>query len=304
MNQLPPTFQLPDFLRVTWASQPAQAAWQPRLNAIRDTWPRVAMDLVSAGAVGCVLRTVPPWTIFRLYPEAKRHGVSIRVLGVRGLAVPSYARYQHASGDGRPFCYDVVIGNDPETRLVEHLWEKRDYLPAYRLAGVPECCVEALREDIFSHRIDSTGRLFPATENVEAGVDAVPDPLWRCFHIERASFVPCAFDCANAGRLCRQWIDTAMNSGYESEMTWLGSILSWPVEWTALHGIAEVKTPILKFACTTDATNRKEVLRYLGKGYPGEGATGLRFPYHRSEKPALTSSASVRQGLENLIKIQ
>jgi len=217
-----------------------------------------------------VTRATAPWTIFRLQAEAKHRGVSIAVLSVRGVAVPCYVIRPNAPEDGKPFCYDVAIGTDAATRQVEQLWEKRDYPSASRLAGVPECCVEALHEDVSNQRIDSTGRLRGVSELIEPGSDAVPDPLWRWFHIERASLMPCAFDCAEAGKFCRQWFDTAMGSGHELEMTWLKSILSWPAEWSALHGIAEVKTPILKFTCTTDATNRKEVLRYLGKGYPSE----------------------------------
>jgi hypothetical protein len=55
--------------------------------------------------------------------------------------------------------------------------------------------------------------------------------------------------------------------------------MQWPVEWSALHGIAEIKTPIVKLSTRTDATPEKLILRYHGERYPQEGAHGVRFPY-------------------------
>jgi hypothetical protein len=69
-------------------------------------------------------------------------------------------------------------------------------------------------------------------------------------------------------------------AGYSEEVGWIKQILSWPVEWSALHGIAEVKSPIIKIATRTDSTASKYVVRWTGTDYPDEGAVGLRFPYH------------------------
>jgi hypothetical protein len=65
-------------------------------------------------------------------------------------------------------------------------------------------------------------------------------------------------------------------------MDWLDEVLAWPVEWSALHGIAEIRTPIAKVAMQTDATASKYTIQYPGRGYPREGARGLVFPYLRA----------------------
>jgi hypothetical protein len=42
------------------------------------------------------------------------------------------------------------------------------------------------------------------------------------------------------------WMNAAAHSGYRAEMDSLRDVFSWPVEWSALHGIAELKTPVIK----------------------------------------------------------
>jgi hypothetical protein len=86
--------------------------------------------------------------------------------------------------------------------------------------------------------------------------------------------------------------------GAGEELAWQDEIFAWPVEWSALHGIAEIKTPILKVSASTDATAGKYVVRWHGSRYPKEGANGLGFPFaHRRKRPLIATSAAYRRGL-------
>jgi len=101
------------------------------------------------------------------------------------------------------------------------------------------------------------------------------------------------------GWIIERFVEVGRAAGYEQEMDWLLEILSWPVEWSALHGIAEVKTPVLKVSTRTDATPGKYVVRRQGDAYPAEGAQGLAFPYRMPRRPLLTQSPSFHRGLVN-----
>jgi hypothetical protein len=59
-------------------------------------------------------------------------------------------------------------------------------------------------------------------------------------------------------------------------------LLDWPVEWSALHGIAEIRTPVVKIATRTDPTPERYVVRWMGKSFPADGARGLMFPYSQT----------------------
>ncbi|MGI8554243.1 MAG: class I SAM-dependent methyltransferase, partial [Dehalococcoidia bacterium] len=94
-------------------------------------------------------------------------------------------------------------------------------------------------------------------------------------------------------------------AGYGEEMEWIYEMLSWPIQWSALHGIAEIMTPILKVATRTDATAVKYTVR-LGTPpgrYPEEGSVGVGFPY-RTSKPRRSGQSSFQRGLDTLISIE
>ena len=78
--------------------------------------------------------------------------------------------------------------------------------------------------------------------------------LWRWMGVRAVPHLPCRFDCPATVELARRFLDVGREAGYREEMDWLVEILGWPVEWSALHGIAEVRTPILKVSTRTDAT--------------------------------------------------
>ena len=304
-----PRFRLHDFLRMAWVSQTAQSTWQPRVASIRETWPKVAIALVRDGfrngTFPCVIRSLPPWMIFGLQAEARHSGVSVQVLGLRGVAVPGYLTGGSTPPSGKPFCYEVAIGREPVVASVERAWDARRFGEAYRLAGLPECCVCAAEIDIAEERVDATWRL---SQGVASDVKDVKPPtpadaMWRWLHIQPSGFLPCRLECACARQIGDQWIAAGIESGFGQEIHRAAEIFSWPVEWSALHGIAELRTPILKLAFTTDATSRKQTVRFHGSGYPAEGGKGLAFPYQPSTAQKLTESSSFRRGLENLIQI-
>jgi SAM-dependent methyltransferase len=75
-------------------------------------------------------------------------------------------------------------------------------------------------------------------------------------------------------------------------MDWALEMLSWPMEWSSLHGIAEIKTPVFKISTSTDPLASKAVVRREGDRYPEEGATGLAFPFRQPDSRAVTDSRS------------
>jgi hypothetical protein len=103
--------------------------------------------------------------------------------------------------------------------------------------------------------------------------------------------------------MARKLLALGREIGFSEEMDWLVQILRWSVEWSALHGIAEIKTPVVKIITQTDATARKYVVRRAGDLYPEEGVHGLSFPYRSRRIPLLTQSSSFQRGLENPIQM-
>ena len=103
--------------------------------------------------------------------------------------------------------------------------------------------------------------------------------------IRAVPHLPCTFNCQQSAVIGLEFIRIGRASGYVQEMDWLTEVLNWPVEWSALHAIAEIRTPVLKVSTRTDATAHKYVVQIEGANYPAEGAKGLIFPYRSGGVP-------------------
>lgn len=93
------------------------------------------------------------------------------------------------------------------------------------------------------------------------------------------AFAPCATKCERAESLVGETMEKARSLGAAEAMRWFLGILSWPMSWSALHGIAVVQTPVCRVAYSTDSYASKYVVHRHGTQYPVEGAQGLAFPY-------------------------
>jgi hypothetical protein len=97
--------------------------------------------------------------------------------------------------------------------------------------------------------------------------------------IKLALHYPCSFDCQATLHLADNFIQLGNAHHLESAMEDLLQILSWPIQWTALHGIAEIKTPVFKASTNTDATANKYTVRLVSENYPPQALKGAVFPY-------------------------
>lgn len=70
-----------------------------------------------------------------------------------------------------------------------------------------------------------------------------------------------------------------IESGYVQEMDWLTQILNWPTQWTSLHGVATITTPVFRLIVDSTAIAEKQIVQRDGPMYPDEGARGVEFPF-------------------------
>jgi hypothetical protein len=190
-------------------------------------------------------------------------------------------------------------------------WDAGTSAEIGKLLGYPPCCHEFFRLVwVEQGLVDTTWPMAVATAAPPEGTRTIevtgpPESniLWRWLGVRAVPHLPCRFDCQNSVELARKYLEVGTKAGFQAELDWLLAILSWPVEWSALHGIAEIKTPVLKVSTLTDATARKYVVKRKGDAYPLEGAQGLSFPYRLPTRPILTASRGFQRGLDNPIKL-
>jgi SAM-dependent methyltransferase len=303
-------FGLPDFTRFSWTSDRAREVWGPRLHRITKAWLEIEWRSVVAGVRPCGVTMVGPEEFVEQAGDWVRHGLSAVPVEIQGLNGGAYASTSRQALLGEPFVFRVVVGSPRDVADFKAAWDAGDNPEIGRRLGYPPCCYAFFQQTwVEGGYVDTTWPMAHATAAPANGartvdVTAAPEAniLWRWMGIRAVPHLPCRFDCEPTASLGRALVQVGRDVGYGDEMDWLLEILAWPVEWSALHGIAEIKTPILKVSTRTDATAVKYVVRRLGIAYPAEGAQGLTFPYRMLRPhPLLTTSRGFQRGLANAI---
>lgn len=303
-------FKLPAFARHAWVSERAAAAWRPRMEEVHRSGAEIACLSLSSGAKLCVPRVIPAWQLFQLYGRLPALGLTVEVLEPAGKLQSSYFNAPAATPNG-PVHYCVVIGAAAHVADFKSAWVAEDEEALDGLSGYPACCRRFFRETcVDAGREDPTWAMALNSPGVEACVRTIEawgpphtNVFWGTLGLRAVNHWPCRFGCEDSIRLAEEFFEGGREGGFPAQVGWLTEILSWPVEWSALHGIAEVRTPLLKMVTDTDATAEKYVVRRAGASYPAEGARGLAFPYARPARPPVTGSESFRRGLDNPITI-
>ena len=304
-------FELPEFSRVSWVDDRAREVWRPRLERIFAAWMEVETLAVSAGLRPCGVSTVSAEALPAAAARHARRGLSTLPVAIQRATNYGYSNSSTAPILGEPFLYRIVVGTPQSVSAMQAAWDACDDEAIGRLLGYPDCCRRFFRRVWVDHGLRDTTWPMALASRPDAGAarlieaDGPPQAniLWRWMGVRAVSHLPCSFDCRATVELADALLQAGREAGYAEEMDWILEILDWPAQWSALHGIAEIKTPLLKVSANTDATASLYVVRRTGGGYPAEGAKGLSFPYRLPHAPRLTSSRRYQSGLANPLPI-
>lgn len=307
MHLLP--FVLPDFTRVSWVSDSARNRWLARLQRVTNAWIEIEWLTIVKGVRSCSITMASPEQFLKRAPMWAKLGLSALPFDLQG-PTNQYASSSVRTELGKQFSFRFVLGSPKHVAEFHEAWEAADDTAIGKLLGYPACCRRFFKQTwVDQGLVDTTWPMAVASRPLgdgESRVLEVSSPpqgniLWRWMGVRAVPHLPCSFCCQATVEFADQFLEVGRQHGFAEEMNHLLEILNWPVEWSALHGIAEIKTPILKVSTRTDATSVKYIVRYKGNSYPSEGSRGLSFPFQALALPLLTESAGFKRGLENPI---
>lgn len=279
-------FRLHDFTRWTWVSDRAQEIWQPRIQKVLACWKELEWRSVPAGIRSGAMIMVGSQQVAEL--ETQLAPYHLKALPVQQIAVQStYATTSAQVEAGKPYNYLMAIGSEATVTALKTAWDYNQQGEVGRLLGYPTCCHQFYeRVWVQSGLIDTTWSMALNTSQCQQHdhVCQICSPaqgniLLRWLGVRSVPHLPCSFDCAATLKQAEQFLELGQELGYSEEIEWLLEMLNWSIEWSALHGIAEIKTPIFKITTLTDATAEKCVVRREGNSSPEAGGKGLGFPY-------------------------
>jgi 2-polyprenyl-3-methyl-5-hydroxy-6-metoxy-1,4-benzoquinol methylase len=282
-------FVLADFTRIIWHSEAARAVWAPRIAKINQVWGEVEREAVVAGVRDGCLTFVNPQDLPTVSLWAAARGLVVLPLATNGV-VSQYSATASALVAGEPFQYRIVLTRPELAAKWAKAWAgELDNRVTGMLLGYPLCCINFFeRVWVEEQGVDTTWEMAQASlkdplglSNIHLPADSTPPEaniLLRWLGVRLVPHLPCSFACENT-------VDSASKYAHLIEdrdpqvLDWIYEMLNWPIEWSALHGIAEIRTPVLTISTRTNATGKKLVVQRDGSNYPEEGSKGLRFPF-------------------------
>jgi len=280
-------FTLADFTRVAWASEAARGVWQPRLARVVAAWSEVEWRSVVSGVRRCAVANASPEDLLERAPVWAESGLGALPVEMTSVTGQPYSATSEAHKAGDPFVFRLVVGSPNDLAAFKRAWDDADDEAIGVLLGYPSCCRAFFRRVWLKERMvdttwpmaiataERTGPALPAgTTVVEVDGPAEANILWRWMGVRAVPHLPCRFDCEATTALGEQLVAVGRDCAMSEEMDWLVEILSWPIEWSALHGIAEIRTPVLKVSTRTDATPSLYTVRRGAGAVAGSPAAG------------------------------
>ncbi|HEY1353044.1 MAG TPA: radical SAM protein [Ktedonobacteraceae bacterium] len=263
---------LPSFVRHTFVGEAQRAQWEPRFAAVRAALVRLGVLAVSRGIVPLSLVSVTPAEVFAIHNLAATHRLHARLLSRCAQSMREW----------------MVIGGEQRSAQYRQAWAQGEDAHLDELAGVPLCCQQAHRHTREMGR-DTAG--WPLlTEQQAAGGPGVDvqypltlNTLFRPLGLDLPGYQPCGPQCTESQHRGGALLALGRETGMSEAMDWLTEILDWPAEWSALHGIGELKTGIIKLAYNTSFTPEKLTVRYHGHTLASAAARGLSFAYRQPQ---------------------
>ena len=274
-----PDSQQPEFTRFVWVSNRAAAEWEDRMKSIASTWRKLEWKTVVAGVRDSGLLWVTEYELDALRPVLKQ-----AKLGASVLLAMKHRRPHQAE---ETLLFRVAIGTARTLRRFRRAWAGRDTESIGGLLGYPKCCraafdqqfVKAGRKDSLWQAASASGSLQVARKDLEVVGPPQLNLLLAKVGVRMIPHTPCCFTCEESLRLAEIFQSVVETAEEKDALSSAKEMLSWPMAWSAVNGIAEIKTPIMKINYGTDRVSQKRFVQYLGERYPEAAASGLQFPF-------------------------
>ncbi len=298
----PAGFRMHRFQRISWVGDEARRVWEPRVNSIRRMWSRLTREAVAQGALRGAVEKVGWSDLEALSSWSTQRGLTL---------VPTNVDLRNVgrAGTHDPLIFRMILCRPQDEQAFRNAFSGENAAEIGELLGYPQCCVRFFEHLRSTERVtDPTWHIAVNTAGDSLSPCVLSSPpelnfLLRSIGVRAIAHLPCSFDCADSLAAGRELLRLAETLGFHEQIFWLREMLDWPVEWSALHGIAEIRTPVLKIITSTDATSTRFLVQRRGDAYPKEGASGLAFPYALSARPPLTSSPAFLRGLSEVVSI-
>jgi uncharacterized protein len=283
-------FELHAFRRITWVSAEMRATWEPVITGLGE---------LLREYLPVVWRRLYPLQLCRLYPHKLSRYKHRLNTAATVLEIPDELLNRCLPGfdfDDRKIT--VLAGAEEEAQRFmalpalslssEDTAVSGETLAAlHRALGAPGCCSR------FTARLLKDGRresIRPMAEPENAGGGSLRQVAGHFttniflapMGLRLLRHLPCSPRCKGSialGKATLAGLRDVCAHNKQPLLDRLQEILSWSYNWSSLHGIAELKSPIFKMIVNSQPLAHKVQVHWQGSREPATGRKGLEFPY-------------------------
>ena len=280
-----PEIVIPDYPpRVIWVSDLAEKIWSPRFARISNAYLQVEKENVAKGIRSSHLTPFEPSLIPQNRNWATANNLELVELGREGANKHMYSSKAAQYVEGQDYTVRCVFTKPELKQEWIAAWNPLNNDKVGELLGYPECC-----RNWFKYYWQDNQFLDDILAMYENSGFSTEGPwqlnfFYRYMGARLVSHMPCSFNCSNSLEIANANFNLMKELGYVEEAKWLEEIFNWPVRWSSLHGIAEIRCPVFKLSHKTDYLAEEFIVDKQGELYPEEGASGVVFPWKRKKK--------------------
>jgi hypothetical protein len=285
-------FQMPPFTRTVFASKEAKDEWAVRLDNAQDLFTKLEQLSVKRGLRSCTTVYIPHDKLEEKAKEFEEEGLYFTP--ARKVNTHNGFTITHGHLDEKqPWqWFGALSSNKQDSERWVRAYHEYDHETMGTLLGYPECCKKFFQEKWIKGYIDPVWQQAENTHNstrreindktiyLNNSDNWQSNQLLKYISIRLVPHISCSMDCKATQEQATKWAEIYIDEyGYDDDMKTVEEVLSMPVEWSALHGISYIVTPIFKIETNSVACHPKYTVQLNGKHYPEESATGLHFPF-------------------------
>ena len=244
---------LPEWTRWAWASMVEREYWLPLFEKVNQSVDAIEWLTVTEGLRPALYTYASAEQMMRTQARAAKHGLVVVPVDQMNRSITKYSAGT-PRGDFNPqlpWEYRILVAKQEVVPLIlstPNIAKNNEILG--QVLGYPKCCREFFHRTWGAGQVDTTWDQYAETGNAAGAVEA--NLLWRWMNIRWVSHLPCSFQCAETIERGRKTRELAKQHGFVEEAKIIDTVLSWPVEWSGVNGIAELVAPPIKVSTRTD----------------------------------------------------
>jgi len=273
--------------RLVWTSEAARKNWEAKINFISKLNSELEVASIVAGHRACAWQTVAKEE-FQFF-SSKILSMGLTLYPVREVArFEGFAHYHEAPKPGEPTTVCISVAKKYSDNLdMRDAYEAGDHEKQGALLGYPPCCAKFFADVWARGYFDPVWQIAMNSPKIsESGnlifADSAPfsNPLLRYVGVRVNFHIPCSFVCERSIESANRRLSLVSDRSIKQD---LEALLSMPLSWSVLHGIAEVKSPL--FYILTSSVPSAEIFRVNTRGefLPAETPRGINYPFSLKE---------------------